>query len=61
MIALSDTTAWTVTCTSGLMTGVLLGLEPSVSTTAFLSVTLLIALAILAVAVCSRLLRAPAH
>jgi hypothetical protein len=46
-----------ITCGSGLLTGVILGAETSVSTAAFVSVSLLIALAIV---VCARLLRSPA-
>ena len=57
MMEYSATTAWVVTCASGLMTGLILGLETSVSAQAFVLVTLVIALAIV---VCARLLRSPA-
>jgi hypothetical protein len=56
MIAYSETTAWVVTCVSGVTTGVILGAETSVSLEAFVAVTLIIALAIV---VCARLLRSP--
>ena len=58
MMASSETTAWVVTCISGLVTGVVLGAETSVSVEAFVSVTLVIALAIV---VCARLLRSSAE
>lgn len=56
MLTYSESSAWAVTCVSGLLTGVILGAETSVSTEAFLSVTLVLALAII---VCARLLRSP--
>ena len=56
MVAYSEPSAWVVTCGSGILTGVILGAETSVSTEAFLLVTLVIALAIV---LCARLLRSP--
>jgi len=54
MMAYSETTAWLVTCVSGVATGVILGAETSVSVEAFMAVALVVALAIVA---CARLLR----
>jgi hypothetical protein len=54
MMASSETSAWVVTCASGLATGVILGAETSVSVVAFVVVALVVALAIV---VCARLLR----
>ena len=56
MLTYSESSAWIITCASGLLTGVILGAETSVSTEAFVSISLVIALAIV---VCARLLRSP--
>ena len=53
MTTYSETTAWLVTCVSGLTTGVILGSQTSVGIAAFVGVTLSIACAIL---VCAKLL-----
>ena len=57
MMTYSATTAWLVTCISGLLTGVILGSQTQVSFAAFLGVTLSIGAAIIT---CTRVLRAPA-
>lgn len=50
----SATTAWLVTCLAGVLFGVILGLQTSISVSAFVTLTLTIAAAIV---LCARLLR----
>lgn len=54
MMTYSATTAWAVTCVSGISTGVILGLQTSISVTAFVALMLTIAAAIV---LCAQVLR----
>lgn len=54
MMTYSATTAWAVTCVSGILTGVILGLQTSISVAAFVTLMLTISAAIV---LCARLLR----